>query len=47
MQDGSALKSAKHAFFSGKLKLFFGYRLMDGTLVSNEQAIDITIPDKP
>ena len=32
---------------TGKIKLFCGYRLMDGTLVSNEQAIDITILDKP
>jgi hypothetical protein len=31
---------------TGKLNLFFGYRLMDGTLVSNEQALEITITDK-
>jgi PKD repeat protein len=30
---------------TGKLNLFFGYRLMDGTLISNEQAIEITITD--
>jgi hypothetical protein len=31
---------------TGKLELFFGYRLMDGTLVSNDQAIELTITDK-
>jgi hypothetical protein len=30
----------------GKLKLFFGYRLPDGMLVSNDQAIEITVTDK-
>jgi hypothetical protein len=31
---------------TGKLELFFGYRLMDGTLISNEQALEITIMNK-
>jgi hypothetical protein len=31
---------------TGNLNLFFGYRLMDGTLISNEKAIGITITDK-
>ncbi len=29
----------------GTLKIYFGYRLPDGTLVSNEQPIDVTIND--
>jgi hypothetical protein len=31
---------------TGKVKLSFGYRLMDGSLISNEQAIELTITDK-
>ena len=30
---------------TGKLELFFGYRLIDGILISNDQAIEITIID--
>jgi hypothetical protein len=31
--------------YSGTLKVFFGYRLADGTLVQNDQPIDIIIND--
>jgi hypothetical protein len=30
---------------TGQVKLWFGYRLMDDTLISNDQAIEITITE--
>ncbi|OQW88961.1 MAG: hypothetical protein BWK78_08075 [Thiotrichaceae bacterium IS1] len=34
-----------HFIYPGTLKVFFGYRLADGTLIQNTQPIDITIND--